>query len=101
MKLPPNYSSSAHDHTFATLLPPARTLTSYGVGGSLSIRTTNISNISRESAALGVKSASIRASSRSASASGDGDPLDLPPAYSALDMALFPLHLSVVSGDGE
>ena len=101
VKHPPNYSASAsaHDPTFVALPPPARSPAERGVGRSLSIRTTNIS--SQESAALSARSASIRASSRSASASGDGDPLDLPPAYSVLDMARSPLQLSAVSGDCE
>ena len=99
VKHPPNYSSNEHDHTFVTLPPPARSPASRAVGRCLSIRTTNIS--SEESAALSARSASIRASSRSASASGDGDPLDLPPAYSVLDLARSPLQLSAVSGDGE
>ena len=37
----------------------------------------------------------------SRSVSGDGDPLDLPPAYSAVDMARSPLQLRGVNASSE
>ena len=97
VKLPPNYSS-AHDPF--TLPAPARApVERPTVGRSLSIRTTNISP---EPAVLSTRSASTRVvSSRSGLASDDGDPLDMPPAYSVLDMARSPLQLRGEHGDGE
>ncbi|KAF8269265.1 hypothetical protein EI94DRAFT_1799425 [Lactarius quietus] len=74
IKLPPNYSSSAHDPFDVT--PPAH------------------GPVERaESVVLSARSASRVAPSRSGLPSGDGDPLDLPPAYSVLDLARFPLQL--------
>ena len=93
VKLPPNYSAGAHD-PFPLPAPASTTGHRAGVGRSLSIRTTNISH------GLSARSASIRVtSSRSGLGSGDGDPFDLPPAYSAVDMARSPLQLRGVSGD--
>ena len=64
------------------------------MGRSLSIRTTNISHrLSARSAGISVTS------SRSGLGSGDGDPFDLPPAYSAIDMGRSPLQLRGVNGD--
>lgn len=58
-------------------------------------------SISQESAAaLSTRNLSIRPPPRSASVSGDGDPVDLPPAYSVFDMARSPLQLSEVNCDG-
>ncbi|KAI9448939.1 hypothetical protein BJY52DRAFT_294379 [Lactarius psammicola] len=90
IKLPPNYSAS-------TQAPARGAVERGGVGRSLSIRTTNISY---GSGALSTRSASIRvAPLRSGLASGDGDPFDLPPAYTAIDITLSPLRLGAVNGD--
>ncbi|KAI9455273.1 hypothetical protein BJY52DRAFT_1281121 [Lactarius psammicola] len=90
IKLPPNYSAS-------TQAPARGAVERGGVGRSLSIRTTNISH---GSGALSARSASIRvAPSRSGLASGDGDPFDLPPAYTAIDITPSPLLLGGVNGD--
>ncbi|KAI9448941.1 hypothetical protein BJY52DRAFT_1228066 [Lactarius psammicola] len=77
IKLPPNYSAS----TQAPARGPAER---GGVGRSLSIRTTNISY---GSGALSARSASISHAVEVGPglASGDGDPFDLPPAYTAID----------------
>jgi hypothetical protein len=91
VKLPPTYSSSEQDHF--VLPAPAQ-----GMTRSLTIRTTNIS---RESGGMiSARSASI-SEAPSRSAAGDGDPLDLPPAYSAVDMARSPVQLRAVNADGE
>ncbi|KAH8995227.1 hypothetical protein EDB86DRAFT_1182533 [Lactarius hatsudake] len=97
IKLPPNYSASTHE-----LFPspaPVRDPTEHGgVGRSLSIRTTNISH---GSGVVRARSASIRVtSSRSGLASGDGDPFDLPPAYTAIDMSRSPLRVNGDPGVG-
>ncbi|KAF8269276.1 hypothetical protein EI94DRAFT_1725698 [Lactarius quietus] len=89
IKLPPNYSSNTHDPFDVT--PPAHgPVERAGMGRSLSIRTTNISP---ETVVLRARSASRVAPSRSGLPTGDGDPLDLPPAYSVLDLARSPLQL--------
>ena len=96
VKLPPNYSASTHD-PFPLPAPARAPAERAGVGRSLSIRTTNISH---GSGVLSTRSASIRvAPSRSGLASGDGDPFDLPPAYTAIDMESSPLRLRGVNGD--
>jgi hypothetical protein len=64
---------------------------------SLTIRTTNISR--ENGGMISARSASI-SDTPSRSASGDGDPLDLPPAYSALDVARSPLQLREMNADG-
>jgi len=91
VKLPPTYTSSERDDI--VLPAPAQ-----GPNRSLTIRTTNIS---QESAVLSARSASIR-DAPSRPTSRDGDSLDLPPAYSVLDMARSPLQLRrEVNADGE
>ena len=90
--LPLKYSASAARDLFPSLAPASAHT---GVGRSLSIRTTNIS--AHESAAvLSTRSAGTTVTP---SRSGDGDPFDLPPTYSALDVARSPLRLRGVNGD--
>ncbi|KAI9429999.1 hypothetical protein H4582DRAFT_2087819 [Lactarius indigo] len=93
IKLPPNYSANTHDPF--PIPASARDLAERaGVGRSLSIRTTNISH---GSGVLSARSAGIRvAQSRPGLTSADGDPFDLPPAYTAIDMTRSPLR---VNGD--
>ncbi|KAI9455269.1 hypothetical protein BJY52DRAFT_1224753 [Lactarius psammicola] len=90
IKLPPNYSTS-------TQAPARGAVERGGVGRSLSIRTTNFSH---GYGALSTRRASIRvAPSRSGLAPGDGDPFDLPPTYTAIDITPSPLRLGAVNGD--
>ncbi|KAH9969285.1 hypothetical protein BGW80DRAFT_638302 [Lactifluus volemus] len=91
VKAPPNYDASAPD-------PPPLSLCAHvstqrvAVGRSLSICTTNV--------APAPSAASASTSSTATSlASEEGDPFDMPPAYSALDMARSPLRLHAVNGD--
>jgi hypothetical protein len=91
VKAPPNYDASAHD-------PPPLSIRTHvstqraTVGRSLSICTTNV-----------VPAASAASASTSSTAtslaSEEGDPFDMPPAYSALDMARSPLRLRAVNGE--
>ena len=66
------------------------------MGRSLSNRTTNTSH---GSGVLSARSVGIKVPSRLGLASGDRDPPDLPPAFSALDMARTPLQLPWVNRD--
>ncbi|KAI0249610.1 hypothetical protein BJV78DRAFT_655071 [Lactifluus subvellereus] len=89
-KAPPNYDASAHDRP--PLPTSAHVATQRAVASrSLSIRTANV--------APAPSAASASTSSTVTSlASEEGDPYDMPPAYSALDMARSPLRLRVVNG---
>ncbi|KAI9437518.1 hypothetical protein H4582DRAFT_279408 [Lactarius indigo] len=99
VKFPPNYSPSTHDPfpiPASARIPTERA----GVGRSLSIRTTNISH---GSSVLSARSASIRVSqSRPGLTSADGNPFDLPPAYTAIDKTWSQLRLNgdpVIGGE--
>ncbi|KAH9170910.1 hypothetical protein EDB89DRAFT_1219085 [Lactarius sanguifluus] len=90
VKLPPNYPASTHDPFPLHWLRPGTRPNAQ----VLSIRTTDISHGS------GVLSAGIRvASSRSGLAFGTGDPFDLPPAFTAIDMSCSPLQLCARGSD--
>lgn len=87
IKAPPNYDASAHD-------PPPLPISAHVatqravVGRSLSIRTANVAPAP----------SAASASTATSRASEEGDPYDMPPAYSALDMALSPLRLRMANG---
>jgi hypothetical protein len=91
IKAPPNYDASAHD-------PPPLPIRAHvptqraGAGHLLSIRTENVPPVP--------SAASASTSSTATSlASEEGDPYDMPPAYSVLDMCHSPLRLRAVNGN--
>jgi len=83
IKLPPNYFMSARDPF--PFFPPAG---GPPPGRSLHPHHEHLARVWRQTRPF-----------RSAFASGDGDTFDLPPAYSALDMARSSLRLRGVNGD--
>ncbi|KAI0292690.1 hypothetical protein B0F90DRAFT_1671046 [Multifurca ochricompacta] len=109
-KAPPNYAASVHDlsplSAPTSALPPVPvpvpvpTLTPAeraGASRSLSIRTTNVRPaISTSRGARSPSAGSIPTGFASAEVV---DPYDLPPAYSALDMARSPLRLRMGNGE--